>query len=92
MGLSDRLQDCLDMSPYRVIFEKPCHFPVELEHHALWTIKQLNFDLKKAGDLRKLQISKLEEIRNEAYDNAQISKYRTKLFHDRSINRKIVLG
>ena len=55
---------------------------MELEHRVLWTIKQLNFDLKKAGDLIKLQISELEEIRNEAYDNAWISKYRTKLFHD----------
>ena len=43
---------------------------MELKHRALWAIKQLNFDLKKANDLRKLQISELEEIRNEAYDNA----------------------
>ena len=71
----------LGMSPYRVVVGKPCHFPMELEHRTLWAIKQLNFDLKKAGDLRKLQISELEEIRNEAYGNARISKYKTKLFH-----------
>jgi len=35
-----------------------------------------------------LQIFELEEIRNEAYNNAQISKNRTELFHDQSINRK----
>ena len=44
----------LGMSPYRVIFEKSCHFLVDLEHRALWAIRQLNFDLKKAGDLKKL--------------------------------------
>ena len=76
------------MPPYRVVFGILCHFFVELEHRTLCAIRQLNFDLKKADDLRKLQISELEEIRNEAYDNAQISKSRTKIFHDQSIHRK----
>ena len=48
----------------------------------------VKLDLNKAGDLRKLQIFELEEIRNDAYDNARISKHRTKLFHDKSIHRK----
>ena len=78
----------LGMSPYKTVFEKACHLPVESEHRALWAIKQLNFDLSKAGELRKLQISELEEIRNEAYENARITKSRTKLFHDQIITRK----
>jgi len=76
------------MSPYQVVFEKLCHLPVELEHRASWAIRQLIFDLKKADDLRKLHIFELEEIRNEAYDNAQISNSRTKIFQDQSIHRK----
>jgi len=78
----------LGRSPYRIIFEKACHLLVELEYRALWAIKQLNFDLSKAGELRKLQISELVEIRNEAYENARITKSRTKLFHDQIITQK----
>ena len=49
---------------------------------------QLNFILIKAVDLQKLQIFKLEELRNEAYENVMITKDRVKIFHDKHIIRK----
>nr|GEY46621.1 hypothetical protein [Tanacetum cinerariifolium] len=41
-------------TPYRLVYEKSCHLPLELEHKAYWALKHTNFDLKTTGDHRKL--------------------------------------
>ena len=76
------------MSPFRLIYGKPCCLPVELEHRAYWAIKKLNLSLDHAGKERLLQLQELQELRNELYQNAEIYKAKNKAFHDKHINRK----
>ena len=58
----------IKMSLYRLVYGKVCHLPIELEHNAYSAIKHLNFDLNKVRESRKLQLDKLEETRNDAYE------------------------
>ena len=78
----------IGMTPFKLIYGKSCHLLVELEHKAYWAIRNLNSDPKLSGEKRKLQLSELEELTMDAYENARIYKERTKKWHDKNILKK----
>ncbi|GJU78380.1 reverse transcriptase domain-containing protein [Tanacetum coccineum] len=75
-------------TPYKLVYGKACHLPIELEHKAYWTLKHCNFDLKSAGDHQKVQMNELNELRDQAYENSLIYKEKTKKIHDSKIKNR----
>nr|GEY10508.1 reverse transcriptase domain-containing protein [Tanacetum cinerariifolium] len=97
---SDKLDDALwafrtayktpiGCTPYKLVYEKACHLPIELEHKAYWALKQANFDLVVAGNHQKVQLNELNEIRDHAYENSLIYKEKTKRIHDAKLKNRV---
>ncbi|GKA11971.1 reverse transcriptase domain-containing protein [Tanacetum coccineum] len=97
---SDKLNDALwafrtafktpiGCTPYKLMYGKACHLPIELKHKAYWALKHCNFDLKTTGDHRKFQMNELNELRDHAYEKSLIYKEKMKKIHDSKIKNHI---
>ncbi|GKD36099.1 hypothetical protein Tco_1251608, partial [Tanacetum coccineum] len=56
---------------------------------SLLALKHANFDLKTAGDQRKVQLNDLSELRDQDYENSLIYKEKTKRIHDAKIKNRV---
>nr|GEZ08878.1 reverse transcriptase domain-containing protein [Tanacetum cinerariifolium] len=76
-------------TPYKLVYEKACHLPIELKHKAYLALKHCNYDLLIAGDHQKVQLNELNELRNQAYENSLTYKEKTKRIHDSKIKDRV---
>ncbi|GKE13593.1 reverse transcriptase domain-containing protein [Tanacetum coccineum] len=97
---SDKLDDALwafrttfktpiGCTPYKLVYRKACHLPIELKHKAYWALKHCNYDLVTTDDHQKVQMNELNELRDQAYENSLIYKEKTKRIHDSKIKNRI---
>ncbi|GJX39358.1 reverse transcriptase domain-containing protein [Tanacetum coccineum] len=69
-------------TPFRLVYGKACHLPVEIKHKAYYALIQCNMDLTAAAKNHFMELNDLMKLRDEAYENTQIYKERTKKWHD----------
>ncbi|GJR07381.1 reverse transcriptase domain-containing protein [Tanacetum coccineum] len=92
-GWSEKLSDALwafrtayktptGCTPFRLVYGKAYHLPIEIEHKAHGALKQCNMDQTLASESRLMQLNGLAELRDGAYENTRIYKERTKKWHD----------
>ncbi|XP_070026482.1 uncharacterized protein [Nicotiana sylvestris] len=73
------------MSPYRLVFRKVFHLPVELEHKSMWALKKFNLEWDIVANSRVAHLNELDEFQYHAYTSSSLYKEKMKYLHDKYI-------
>nr|GEU97764.1 reverse transcriptase domain-containing protein [Tanacetum cinerariifolium] len=82
-------------TPFRIVYGKACHLPIEMEHKAYWALKNVNLDLDAEGKHRPYTVSKVFPYGTvEVYGNNRVSfkvnRHRLKKYYKGYLNVYVI--
>nr|GEW77407.1 reverse transcriptase domain-containing protein [Tanacetum cinerariifolium] len=79
-GFRSAYKTPIGCTPYKLVYGKSCHLPIELEHKAYWALKHANFDLKTTDKTKKFHDSTIKNRIFNVGDQVLLFNSRLKIF------------